>query len=257
MPEHLMSFSNKPDLQRFLDKLTDRSVLSKEEQQAILDLPGKSEHVQANHDFVGLGERCDHACLLVAGLVGRFDQNWEGKRQITAIHIPGDMPDLHSVVQPTATSALQALSIATIIRVPHASLRSATNAYPALAEAFWRHCMVDAAILSQWVVNVGRRSARARIAHLLCEMGTRLRAVSTDGETFFPLAVTQEQLANATGLTGVHVNRTLKTLRRDGLADVRDRTVRIPDWKALATVGEFESTYLQEDVRPEQRLRIV
>jgi CRP-like cAMP-binding protein len=252
-----MSFSNKPDLQRFLDKLTDRSVLSKEEQQAVLDLPGKSEHVQANRDFVRLGERSDHASLLVAGLVGRFDQNLEGKRQITAIQIPGEMPDLHSVVQPTATSALQALSIATIIRVPHAALRSATNVYPALAEAFWRHCMVDAAILSQWVVNVGRRSAKTRIAHLLCELGTRLRAVSTDGETFFPLAVTQEQLADATGLTGVHVNRTLKTLRRDGLADFSNRSVRIPNWKALAAVGEFEPTYLQEDVRPEERLRIV
>jgi DNA-binding transcriptional regulator LsrR (DeoR family) len=84
-----------------------------------------------------------------------------------------------------------------------------------------------------------------------------LRAVSTDGETFFPLAVTQEQLADATGLTGVHVNRTLKTLRRDGLADFSNRSVRIPNWKALAAVGEFEPTYLQEDVRPEERLRIV
>jgi CRP-like cAMP-binding protein len=252
-----MTFSNKPDLQRFLNKLTSRSVLNHEEQQAILNLPGKSEHVQAKHDFVSPGEKVDHSCLLVAGLVGRFGQNSEGKRQITAIHIPGDMPDLHSVVQPTATSALQALSIATIIRVPHAALRSATNSYPALAEAFWRQCMVDAAILSQWVVNVGCRDARTRMAHVLCEMGTRLQAVHTKGETFFPLAVTQDQLADATGLTAVHVNRTLKGLRRDGLADVSRGSVRIPDWKALAAVGEFEPTYLQEDVRPEKRLRIV
>lgn len=252
-----MALSNKPDLQRFLDKLTSRSVLSKEEQQAILELPGKSQHVQASRDFVCLGERADHACLLVAGLVGRFGQNSEGKRQITAIHIPGDMPDLQSVVQPTATSALQALSIATIIRVPHVALRAATNSYPALAEAFWRHCMVDAAILSQWVVNVGRRDAKTRIAHLLCEMGKRLQAAPTKGETFFPFAVTQEQLADATGLTGVHVNRTLKVLRRDGLADVSNRSVYVPDWAALAAVGEFDQTYLQEDVRPEERLRIV
>jgi CRP-like cAMP-binding protein len=252
-----MTFSNKPDLQRFLDRLTSRSVLTEEEQQAILNLPGNSEHVQANRDFVRLGERVNYACLIVAGLVGRFGENAEGKRQITAIHVPGDMPDLHSVVQPTATSALQALSIATIIRVPHAALRSATNLYPALAEAFWRHCMVDAAILSQWVINVGRRNAKTRMAHLLCEMGTRLQTTPISGETLFPFAVTQEQLADATGLTGVHVNRTLKALRQDGVAEVSKRSVRIPDWDALAAVGEFEPTYLQENVRPEERLRII
>jgi CRP-like cAMP-binding protein len=246
-----------PDLQRFLDRLTSRSVLTEEEQQAILNLSGRTEHVQANRDFVAHGQRVDHACLIIAGLVGRFGQNSDGKRQITAIHVPGDMADLHSVVQPAAASALQALSIATIIRVPHAELRMVTARYPALAEALWRDCMVDAAILAQWVVNVGRRDARQRMAHLLCEMAVRLQATPSEGEVLFPFAVTQAQLADATGLTGVHVNRTLQRLRRDGLAEINSRSVRIPNWTALTRAGEFEPSYLQENIRPQERLRIV
>ena len=119
-----MAHHSTPNLQLFLDRLTSRSILSDEEQQAVLNLPGHAEQVQSNRDFVPLGTRVDHACLIVAGIVGRFDQNGEGTRQITAIHIPGDMCDLHAVVQPIPTSALQALSVATILRVPHAAIRA-------------------------------------------------------------------------------------------------------------------------------------
>lgn len=252
-----MAFSNKPDLQRFLDRLTSRSVLTAEEQQAILNLPCRSEHVQSNRDFVPLGERVDHVCLVVAGIVGRFGQNSEGKRQITAMHLPGDMADLHSVVQPKVSSALQALSIATVLRVPHVSLRAAAARYPAIAEALWRDCMVDASVLAQWVINVGRRDAKARIAHLLCEVATRVHAAPADGEIFFPFAVTQLQLADATGLTSVHVNRTLQQMRRENLADLCGRTARIPNWEALVAAGDFDPDYLQTEVDPEERIRIL
>lgn len=251
-----MPATHKADLQRLVERLTSRSVLTEAEQQAILNLPGRTEHVQSNRDFVSMDTRVDHACLIAAGIVGRFGQNSDGRRQITAMHVPGDMADLHSVVQPKGASALQALSIATIVRVPHVALRAVTGQYPALAEALWRDCMVDASILAQWVVNVGRRDARTRIAHLLCEMATRLKAAPTEGEFIFPFAVTQTQLADATGLTAVHVNRTLQSMRRDGLAEVTTRAVRVRSWKALAAAGEFEPSYLQNDVRPEERLRI-
>jgi len=252
-----MAHSDRPNLQRFLERLINRSVLTDEEQQAILALPAHAVQVQANRDFVGLRESVDHASLIVAGLVGRFDQNSEGSRQITAIHIPGDMVNLHSVVQPRATSALQALSVATILRIPHAAIRAATARHPALAEALWRDCMVDAAILSQWIVNIGRRDAKTRIAHLLCEMSMRLRGGEGGGTFSFPFEVTQSQLADATGLTSVHVNRVLKALRREGLADVRRREVEILRWDALVVAGDFDANYLQRDLRPEDRLRIV
>jgi CRP-like cAMP-binding protein len=253
-----MPFSNNPDLQRFLDRLTSRSVLSEEERQAILNLPSHAEQVQSNNDFVPLGVKVDHACLIVAGLVGRFGQNSEGKRQITAIHIPGDMADLHSVVQPMTGSALQALSVATILRIPHAAIRAVAARYPAIAEALWRDCMVDASILSQWIVNVGRRDARERIAHLICEMAIRLRGAPRPDEIIFDLAITQTQLADATGLTSVHVNRTLQSLRGDRIVEwSRGNVVRIPHWDALAAAGDFDPEYLQTQVRPRDRPRVV
>lgn len=246
-----------PNLQRFLERLTARSLLSQAEQQAILDLPGHAAQVQANRDFVRPDEVVDHACLVVAGIVGRFGQNADGERQITALHIAGDLADLHSVVQPRGISALQALSTATILRVPHRAIRATAARFPAIAEALWRDCMVDASILSQWVVNVGRRDAKARMAHLLCELAVRFRAVGESEAILFDLPVTQGHLANATGLTPVHVNRMLKALREDGVVFVSSRMVHVLDWKELARLGEFDPAYLQADIKPEERIRIL
>ena len=241
------------NLERFLQRLTKRSILNEDERQAILNLPAYASQVDSNRDFVKLGEQLDHSCLVVAGFVGRFDQNKNGVRQITAVHLPGDMADLHSVVQPEATSALQALSTATILRIPHSAVRHTAAAFPAIAEALWRDCMVDAAVLAQWVVNVGRRDAKSRIAHLLCEVATRVGVAPADGEVMFPFPVTQMQLADVTGLTPVHVNRTLQALRREGLADVR-YNARIFDWDALVKAGDFDPDYLQVNVKPQRRL---
>jgi CRP-like cAMP-binding protein len=247
--------TQQPNLQLFLDRLTSRSALSATERQAILDLPVRVEQVQPNRDFVSLGDRVDHACLIVAGLVGRFDQNSGGERQITALNIAGDMPDLASVVQPTATSALQALSTATVLKVPHAALRNIGAAHPAIAEAFWRDCMVDAMILAQWVVNVGRRDAKTRIAHVLCEMAWRTLPAPRSGNIVYNLQMTQNHLADATGLTPVHVNRSLKALTSDGLT-FRDRIVRIEDWDRFAEVADFDPGYLQTNFRPDQWMRL-
>lgn len=252
----MLQLHPEPTLRLFVGRLISRSVLTAREQQAIMDLPVHAVQVEANRDFVHLGEHVDHACFVVAGLVGRFDQTSQGARQITALHIAGDMPDLHSVVQPTATSALQALSTATILRVPHSAIRAIASWHPAVAEAFWRDTMVDAMITAQWVVNVGRRDAKTRIAHLLCELACRYHVEARDNRVVFNLRMTQQQLADATGLTAVHVNRSLMALSREGTL-FRGGTVRISDWQGLMLTGDFEPSYLQLETAPEQRLRIV
>ncbi|RAK58057.1 Crp/Fnr family transcriptional regulator [Phenylobacterium deserti] len=250
-----MAHRNSSNLQPFLDRLNLRSRLLKEEQEAVLNLPVYAAQVRPNEDHVALGEMTDHATFVVSGVLGRFDQNANGERQITALHIAGDMADLNSVVEPRATSALQALSTTTILQVPHRPIREMTARYPALAEAFWRDCMVDAAVLAQWVVNLGRRSAAARIAHLLCETATRCRQGDDKQALRFDFPLTQAQLADATGLTSIHVNRTLKTL--SGTVAVAQKSVDILDWDALAARGDFNRTYLQADIRPSERLRIM
>jgi CRP-like cAMP-binding protein len=233
-----------PSLQLFLDRLTSRSALSEREREAILGLPAQAMQVAANYDFVRLGEIVDHTCLIAEGLVARFDQNADGGRQITALHIVGDMPDLQTVTQPSATCALQALSPVTLARVPHSALRAAAAAHPGLAQALWRDSIVDSMILAQWVLNLGRRDSKTRIAHLLCEMACRSRARPERGEVVFRLPITQLQLADATGLSPVHVNRTLKALATAGVS-FRHQIVRIADWQRLTGIGDFDSAYLQ------------
>ena len=231
-------------LQPFLDKLDSRSNFGAAEGQAILDLPAHPAQIETNRDFVRLGERVEHASFVVAGLVGRFGQNRDGSRQITAVHIPSDMVNLHSVVVPEACSALQALSVTTILRVPHWALRDVAHRYPALAEAFWRESVVDAAVLSEWVVNVGRRDAQSRVAHLLCEIVCRVGDPGADGGLGISFPATQTHIADMTGLTSVHVNRTLKSLREAALVEVRDRAIHVLDWNGLCKMGDFDAGYL-------------
>lgn len=251
-----MSLSHQVSLQLFLDRLMERSVLSDEEQQAVRALPGHMIELNARQHFVHVHEESSYSCLIVAGLVARVGYTGTGARQITAFHIPGDMADLHSAVRPIGIGGLQAVSRTTVLRVPHRAIRELAAHYPAISEAPWRDCMLDAAILMQWVVNVGRRDARTRLAHLLCEMAVRYGADRQVLRTYrFP--ITQEQLADATALTSVHVNRSLKTLRADRLVEIRSGTVEIGDWDGLATVGEFDAAYLVADTAPERQKRLL
>lgn len=229
---------------RFLSRLLLRSQLSDEERRAILDLPAQSRQVGPNHDIIQPGGHTDEATLVAHGMVARYDAMKDGERQITAFYIPGDMCDLHSVVSPTAGWGLMGLVGSIILSVPHSALKKLAVTHPAIAMAFWRDTTVDGSILSKWVGNVGRRTAKARIAHVICEMGIRSEGAELGTRDCFPLNVTQFQLADAVGLTAVHVNRTLQDLRRDNLISTLARTVTVPHWQRLAEVAEFDPTYL-------------
>jgi CRP-like cAMP-binding protein len=249
-----MSHSKASDLQLFVARLTARSILTEEEQQAILALPTRVVHLGRKQDFVHINEVASYCCFISSGMVGRFGQTANGLRQITAFHIPGDMADLHSAVRPVGVGGLNALCETTILRIPHAAIRTLAARFPAIAEAFWRDCMLDAAVLMQWVVNVGRRDAQARIAHVLCEMAIRS---GQDREVLceFAFPVTQEQFGDATALTSVHVNRSLKALGH--VVTMKGGIVRIHDWAKLARIGEFEASYLVADTGAMRQRRLL
>jgi CRP-like cAMP-binding protein len=249
--------TSKVDLQTFLDRLTNRSRLNDAEREAILALPTQVRQVEAQRDIVRLDETVDHVSVIVEGVAARFGQNGEGQRQITALHIAGDAPDLHLVVVPRDNCPLQALTTTTVLLIPHTELRKVAARYPAVAEAFWRHCSVDSAIIAKWVVNIGRRDAKTRIAHLLCEMAVRCNAQARQGEVSFPFPLTQQHLADATGLTPVHINRSLKALTQEGLVRLSSRTAQIPDWEKFMTRAEFDPAYLSVCLSPGDALRIV
>jgi len=229
----------------FLQKLESRSRLTSEEGAIIVNLPFHPRHVKPNQDFVLRGDETTHSCFVLEGLVGTFGQNRRGDRQITSVFLTGDMIDLETVVVPQAVASLQALVATTILQVPHGALRAAARQFPGIAEAFWRECVINAAILSEWVVNVGRRDARSRLAHLFCELACRAGHIPMENKCAYAFPITQDQRADMLGLTSVHVNRTLKGLREDGIVEMVSRRVHILNWQRLAQIGDFDSDYLK------------
>jgi CRP-like cAMP-binding protein len=234
-------------LQLFVKRLTSRSVLTDGEVNALLGMNGRITEIAAHKDFVRLGEPVDHSCLMVSGLVGRFGQNGDGGRQITCLHIPGDMTDLPSVVSPKSGWGLVALTPTMVLRVPHADLRRLATQYPGIAEALWRDCVADGSIFSEWVVNVGRRDAITRVAHVFCEMAIRYEQAGLGDRRSFPLPITQTDLGDATGLTPVHINRMLRELREQSLVELRLGTVTIHDWDRLVATGDFDAAFMLLD----------
>jgi CRP-like cAMP-binding protein len=213
----------------------------------LLGLAGQSREIAAHVDFVRQGMPVDHACLVVSGLVGRFGQNRRGVRQITCLYIPGDMADLPSVVTPKSAWGLAALADTTILRIAHVDLRRLANSFPGIAEAFWRDCVADGSLFSQWVVNVGRRDAVSRVAHLICEMAMRCEQAGQGDRRSFRLPLTQTDLGDATGMTNVHANRTLKDLRERSVVEFRSGMVTIRDWDQLVKIGQFDAGFLLLD----------
>lgn len=236
-----MTSSPRSDLLLFVDRLAAQSRLPDEEQSAILDLPCHVVEISRRRDLVQSYDCPSVAFLVTSGLVGRYVQLPDGSRQYTAFHLPGDMVDLHSTVRPFRAGGLHALLDTTVLRVYHSELQKLSSRYPAIALAFWRDCMLDAAILLEWTVNVGRRDARGRIAHLICEMSIRT-SPDRSPQMRFNLALTQEQIGDALALTSVHVNRSLKRL--EPIVSHKAGHVVIHDWTALAQAADFDPSYL-------------
>jgi len=244
-----MSGSNEALLSFFLNRLTRRSRLSQEEQDAILALPSHAERIAAHADIIHPGERTDHATLVGKGIIARFDQLASGKRQITSLYYRGDMCDLHSVTSPVAGWGLEAMTPSLVLKIAHSDLRELAVRYPAIAMAFWRDTTVDGSIIAKWAANLGRQPALPRLAHLFCEAGVRLEDAGCGHRQQYDLGLTQEQLADVAGLTAVHVNRTLQELRGEGLIESSGQT-RIPDWERLCSIAEFDPTYLLRFKQP-------
>jgi CRP-like cAMP-binding protein len=231
-------------LGRFVSRLSSRSTLSTDERRAVLGLNGLVSEFRARVDIVVPGQHVDYACLIGQGVAARFDQMRNGQRQLTAFHIAGDMCDLHSVVAPTAAWGITSLTPTLVVQVPHVSLQRIIGKFPNLALAFWRDGTADASILAKWLGNLGRQDSRARLAHLLCELGLRMELAGIGRRMAFHLAVTQEQMADALGLTPVHINRTLQRLRAEGLITAQGQQIEILDWGRLTAAAEFDPAYL-------------
>ena len=240
-----MSQTPTSPFERFATRLESLSALAAEERAAILGLGGMIVQVGAGIDLVLPGRQGAYVHFIVEGVIGRLAAFSDGVRQITALHLPGDVADLYAVVRPGTAPALQALVTTTLIRVPIQDMAALARTMPVLTEAFWAYCAIDIAVLERWAANLGRRAAMQRMAHLLCEIGLRVEQAGRGERRAFSLPLTQQQLGDALGLTPVHINRTLKGLRGEGLISMTGRDFQIHDWDRLSALGDFDPSYLQ------------
>jgi CRP-like cAMP-binding protein len=235
--------ANSNALEAFIRRLRLHSSLGEEDANAIRSLPVIVAKQRRGSLLVREGEQTAQCAVVVKGYVHRFRTTDSGRRQILGIYIPGDPIDFEHLFLPVADDEAQALDDSVLAYIRQPDLRELFARRPAIAEAVTRALLVDSSVFREWTVNVGQRDARARIAHLLCELSARLTAQGIDVENL-PLPLTQDQIADATGLTAIHVNRTLKALSAEQCIERRGALVMLPHANDLQKVAGFDDGYL-------------
>jgi DNA-binding transcriptional ArsR family regulator len=217
-------------LSPLLGRLMLRVDLTQADQDAVLALPQTVRPLKRGEHFIREGAKPAHCCLMLSGFTVRYK------------------------VLERSDHDVQALTAATVVIIPRDALEELAFARPPVGKALWLETLVDGSLFREWIANVGRRDARARIAHLLCEFAMRLEAAGLAATNSYELPMTQEQLGDTLGLTSVHVNRTLMALAEEGLIEREQRSVRISDWKKLTREAGFDPSYLHLPKRGGERL---
>lgn len=225
-------------------KLSHRSPLTDIEREILRRSVARTKVIAADDDMVVEGSKPVESTLLVSGFAARYSHVADGSRQIVAIHVSGDFVDLHSFLLKRMDHGIYAMSPCTVAMVPHERLQEITEDFPHLTRLLWLSTLIDAAIHRQWLVGIGRKSASARVAHLLCELYVRLTVVELTDSFRFALPITQEELADSLGMSLVHLNRSVRELKSQGLFEWRRGGIEIKDWDGLRQLAEFDPTYL-------------
>jgi CRP-like cAMP-binding protein len=234
-----------PNLEPMLRKLEYWAKFSEEDRAALLSLPHVLKSLERNSYIIREYDRAEHACVLLSGFAVRHKIVVGGHRQILSIHMRGEIVDLQNSLLGQADHSVQMLTAGRIAMIPRGAIDQIAFERPTIGRAMWTDTLVDASIFREWIANVGRRDAPTRVAHLLCEFALRMQWAGLGEPTKYELPMTQDQLADATGLTPVHVNRTLKLLSASGVIERRTpRSIVIGNWRKLAETGDFNSAYL-------------
>jgi CRP-like cAMP-binding protein len=232
-------------------KLERSDVLSDEEKDVLERAFTRIRDFRADEDIVREGDRPTESCIIVEGWAARYKVLPSGRRQISAIHISGDFVDLHSFLLKTMDHGVVTLAPTRIAFVPHTTLKKITEDYPHLTRMLWLSTLIDAAIHRTWLTAMGRTSATAQMAHLICELHVRLEVVGLTNGNSFHLPVTQEELGDALGLSTVHVNRVITELRNGGIVQWQGGgAVTILNWDRLKEIAEFTPIYLSLQNEP-------
>jgi CRP-like cAMP-binding protein len=225
-------------------KLENFTKLSDDDRQAVDEATRQVRVYRAREDIICEGDCPEAVNLLIEGYACRYKQLDDGRRQIMAHFVPGDLCDINVFILRQMDHSIATLTPASVAVIPRDTILDLMAHHPRIALALWWSTLVDEATLRAWVVNLGQRSAYERLAHLLCELFFRLRAVGLTNGNSCTLPVTQGDLGDTLGLTLVHTNRMLQDLRRDGLVELKGKHLTILDLSALQRVALFNPGYL-------------
>ena len=198
----------------------------------------------AGEDLVCEGDRCDSVRVFLSGWACRYKALEDGRRQIVSLVLPGDTCDAHVYLLSFMDHSIATLTPVVYSELDRAAFERLVSADISVAEAFQCETLAARAIQREWAINLGRRDALERVAHMICELFERLKVVGMVEGNSFAFPVTQTDLADAMGLSTVHLNRTLQELRASGLITLRDRSLTILDFQALANTAMFNPSYL-------------
>ncbi|RXT36368.1 Crp/Fnr family transcriptional regulator [Bradyrhizobium betae] len=231
----------------FLKRLKVSTEIDEEDERAIKSLPIVTKQMANGEAIASIGDRPSACCLVIEGFVLRSKIVGVGQRQIMAFHQPGDIPDLQSLFLHVMDHDVSVLGNCVLGFIPHTPLQELIKHRPNIAQALWRDTLTDAAIFREWICNVGQRDATSRVAHLVLELYTRLKAIGrTDGLSFsFP--ATQALFADAVGTSVVHMNRVVQELRNQGLLEFDRGRISILDETKLRKAADFDALYLHLD----------
>jgi CRP-like cAMP-binding protein len=228
----------------FGTKLSAYAPLSAGDLDALAAFTSGAQPVRSDCDLVHEGEPCDAVVVVLRGFCSRYRLLAGGQRQITAYLVPGDCFGLQDGALGLSTSAVGTMTPCMVAQVPRDVMLDVARRRPAIGQALRSAVIGDEAVLQEWLVNVGRRTAYQRIGHLLCELLARMRAIGAVQGNGYDLPLTQYDIGDATALSVVHVNRTLQHLRGEGLIRWDRRRVEIPDPARLAAAALFDPAYL-------------
>ena len=217
--------------------------LAAKERRALEHAVTWSKQFDPHKDLVSEATKTDDLLIVASGWAYRYSCVSDGGRQLTGLVVPGDVANLDTLLFDRVTYSVRTLTEATIVALPRRQALALADEHPGIARTFTGLAMIENAISSKWIVSLGRRPARSRIAHLLCEIAIRL-GVEDDTEITFPFPLRQEQIGDVLGLTNVHVNRMIRQLLTSGLIELCDRVLTIPDVSALRHVAGFDPSYL-------------
>lgn len=199
--------------------------------------------------IVPRGRLATRSCMMLRGMSARQHQvnGRTADRVITALHVPGDFVDLHGFVLAGLEHEIVSIGDSEVEFVDHDELREITCNFPHLTRLLWMSTVIDAAIHRQWLVAAASLRSSGHLAHLLCEIYTRLTSVGAAQDNRFTLPLLQKELADILGYTPIHVNRAVRDLRAGGLVRWSGSDVEILDWQGLTRLARFNPEYLELD----------